>query len=104
MASMPQIRFSQFLNSGTGRTGRSLGEVTAGVYIMNGVELQFRVDSGIGSRYRNLRPKQWSGPESIWVKIGNPLTAQWSLRHRSQGSGADDPEPQNILVTTDLVA
>lgn len=101
---MPQVRFQQFLNTGSGRTGRSLGEVQAGLYIMNGVELQFRVDRGIGAIYRNLKPRQWAGPESIWVKTGSPLQSPWTLRHRSQGSGADDPEPQNILVATDLVA
>jgi hypothetical protein len=104
MSVIPQVRFQAFLNSGLGRTRRALGEVQAGIYITNGVELQFGVDRGIATIYRNLRPRQWAGPESIWIKVGNPLGSPWTNRHRSDGSGSDDPEPQNILVTTDLVA
>lgn len=104
MSAMPQIRFKRFLNSGTGRTGKTLGELPVAIYFTNAVELQFSVDPGIGAIYRNLRPRQWSGPESIWIKTGNPLQSQWTLRHRSQGSGADDPERENIVVAPDVVA
>lgn len=104
MSVMPQVRYHQFLSSGTGLTGRRLGEVGSAMFLMNGVELQFKVDANMSQRSRNLQPQQWSGPEAIWVKTGNPLTSPWTLRAKGPGSGADNPEPQNVLVSSQWVA
>lgn len=98
------VRFLQFLNSGSGRTGRTLGPTANLTYIQNGVELQFEVTPDVQQQYRNLRPRQWSGPEVAYKKQGQPLGTQWIVAHRSQGTGADDPMPQNVFTASNLIA
>ncbi len=100
------VQFQQFLNTpGTGRTGRTLGPTATLTFIQNGVELQFSVTSDVVQQYRNLQPRQWSGPEAIYKKQGGPpLGTPWQRVLSGQGTGADDPYPQNILVQPNLVA
>jgi len=102
--SMAGASFLKFLNSGTGKTGRSLGISDGAIYRQNAVELQFEIDPAATKSYRNLRPKQWAGTEAVWIKTGHPLTVQFTLHRRSNGSGADDPEAQNIFTSPTLIA
>ena len=43
-------------------------------------------------RYRNLKPYQWSGPDSIWLQRGD---ASWALYRSTSGGGADPPLDEN---------
>src|SRR3954465_1041200 len=99
------VRFVQLLKSGAGRTGRSLGPTATLTYIQNGVELQFEVTPDVLQSYRNLRPRQWAGPGAVYKKQGGPpLGTPWATASRSQGSGADDPLPNNIQTNANLIA
>ncbi len=97
------VSFSSFLNSGTGLTNRSLGP-TRGLYMTNGVELKFEADRAALENYQNLQPLQWSGPESIWIKQGNFFENKWEKRLQTQGSGADNPLPQNVARQNNFIA
>ncbi len=85
-----------FLNSGTSLLNRQLGPIETMIYMQNGVEIQFQLDPGVLTKFRNIRPRQWAGPDGIWIKQGNPLSAPWqpSPDLRS-GSGPDDPLPES---------
>jgi hypothetical protein len=98
------VRFLKFLNSGSGLTKCPLGEVGMGTYIQNGVELQFEANSSALKNYRNIRPVQWAGSDSIWIKQKNPLTQTWQESHQSQCSGPDDPLPDFIARQGSIVA
>ncbi|NJN36219.1 MAG: hypothetical protein HC794_03125 [Nitrospiraceae bacterium] len=98
------VQFAQFLNEGTGMVGRQLGHVDVGTFMMNGVEFQFSVTEKAQHEYRQLRPRQWAGPEAVWVKYGNPLTARWEQVSRNNGRGRDDPEQESIVTRADRVA
>lgn len=90
--------------SGKGLTGGQLGPVDALTFRMNGVELQFDINPAVASRYRNLRPKQWSGTDAIWVKRGSILGGKWNLKRHSRGSGEDSPESVNIVTRNKVIA
>jgi hypothetical protein len=75
-----------------------------GSYFTQAVELQFDLDPSGFQRYRNLNPIQWSGPEAIWLKDGNPLFSPWQPIHQSQGTGFDKIEPQNIKRQGNVIA
>jgi LGFP repeat-containing protein len=98
------IRLTQFLTGGTGLTSRPLGPTSTLVYVQNGVELQFEVDAAAQPSHLNLRPAQWSGPEAIWTMRGSPLASQWELYRRSDGSGEDNPEPENVSTSPTAIA
>lgn len=101
---IPNVQFKQFLNEGVGVLGRPLGEVTGWSVIMNAVELQFTIQPAAHLFFRDLRPIQWGGPEVVWIKQGNPVTANW-IRHRSSnGIGADGPDPNNVARAGDVLA
>jgi len=101
---MPGVRFLRFLNNGSGRTQRSLGEVSTLTFIQNGVELQFEIDAAVLTTHRNLRPVQWSGTEAIWVRRNHPLDGPWTAMRQSRGAGSDDPLPVNIVTTPNVIA
>ena len=100
------VEFQHFLNSGTGVTNKQLGDIFAAGYMMNAVELQFMVNAAARRQYRNLTPRQWSGPEVVWVKSGDPLSGSSTWRAISQGpgTGADDPQPANVTQQGDTLA
>jgi hypothetical protein len=101
---MATVRFSKFLNSGTGVMGRSLAPVSAVGFWLTPVELQFSIEPATYDRYKNLRPVNWSGTDAIWFKSGNPLTAHWQKFSSSNGIGADGPDPGNSSIGRDLIA
>lgn len=101
---MATVQFSKFLNKGKGVMGRTLEPVFALGFWLTPVELQFSIDPAIYDRYRNLRPVNWSGPDAIWFKTGNPLSAHWQLHSSSKGIGADGPDPGNASIGRDLIA
>lgn len=92
------IQPGRFSNSGASLLGRSLGLQRVGPYFVNGIEIVFPLDPGARTRYRELRPRQWSGPEAVYVKSGPPLGSPWQTRLRGPGSGPDDPLPQSQRV------
>jgi hypothetical protein len=98
------IRFTHFQNTGRGITGLNLGETSQLTYIMNGVELQFKIESSAVAQYRNLRPVQYAGPEVIYGKRGSPLTSPWQTIHRSQSTGWDNPVPENVVSRGNIIA
>lgn len=104
LTEFPSVQFANFLNAGTGLTGKPLGETSVLSYIQNGVELQFSVDTSVQITHKNLQPAQWSGPEAIWVKEGDPAASNWQLHRRSEGDGSDDPMPENVLILPEMVA
>lgn len=89
------VGFEEFLTTGTALNGQQLGPKRLLAYYMYGVEVRFALNSA-RSQYRNLRPRQYSGPEAVWIKRGQPLAAPWTNLSRSEGTGWDDPEPQSI--------
>jgi hypothetical protein len=91
-------------NTGRGITGLNLGETSQLTYIMNGVELQFKIESSAVAQYRNLRPVQYAGPEVIYGKRGSPLTSPWQTIHRSQSTGWDNPVPENVVSRGNIIA
>lgn len=101
---MAGVRFKQFLNQGTGMTRRPLGQLANLTYFQNGVELQFAVDPTVKNAYRNLRPVQWAGTESIWLKEGPILGGTWRKYKSGPGSGSDNPESVNIVNTGAVIA
>jgi hypothetical protein len=101
---MAGVRFKQFLNQGSGVTRRPLGQVTSLTYFQNGVELQFTVDPSVKTGYRNLRPLQWAGTESIWVKDGPVLGGKWRKYKSGPGTGSDNPESVNVVSTGTVIA
>lgn len=99
------VRFLNFVNSGNGRTNHPLGPTSQLLYMQNGVELQFEITPDVHTQYRDLRPRQWSGPEAVFKKQGGPpLGTPWIRVLSGPGTGADDPMPQNILTTPGLIA
>lgn len=98
------VTFLRFLNSGSGVTGRTLGPVNAGTVYGNGVEFQFSIPPGARQQYRNIRPTQWSGTETIWVRRGSPLGGQWQIHRQGPGTGLDDPLAPNIVNQNNLIA
>jgi len=55
-------------------------------------------------QYRNLEPVQWLGPEAAWIKYGNPLKQPWRIARQAPGSDWDNPVPENIAISGDLIA
>jgi len=98
------VRFSRFLAKGSGLTGKQLGPLSLALHEVNAVELQFAVDSAAHRNYRNLRPVQWSGPEAIWVKYGDPFAQTWQVISKGPGTGSDNPKPEFIAVRPDAIA
>jgi hypothetical protein len=98
------VDFQKFLNTGEGLLKKSLGFSNAGMFVLNAVEIQFSVTRIARQNYKNLRPAQWSGPESIWLKKGSPLSDKWENVHSGPGTGSDDPLADNILLADDVVA
>lgn len=94
---MANATFKKFLNQGVGVTGRQLGSIKILTFVQNGVELQFSLAADTRTRYRNLKPLQWAGPESIWLKDGPLLGGKWRLHLSGPGTGWDNPEPTNIV-------
>jgi hypothetical protein len=93
----------RFVNSGTSALGRQLGFQGVGPFFLNGVEIVFDLDPGVRARYRDLRPRQWSGPEGVFFKTGVPLGSPWHVASNGPGGGADDPMPQSQRVTDQAV-
>jgi hypothetical protein len=89
------VTLEGFMSSGTALNGQPLGLHGAGTYMLYGVELRFALNAA-PQRYTNLQPRQWAGPEAVWVKRGNPLQAPWISVSRGAGSGPDDPLPPSI--------
>jgi hypothetical protein len=83
-------------NSGPSRFG-PLGYFVQLGYYENGVQLTFRA-SAVAGGYRNLTPRQWSGPEATYTR-DQVLTGSWKTLLSDSGSGADDPLPQVQSVT-----
>src|SRR5579863_7050119 len=100
---MPGATFSQLLSSGVGETKRSLGPGNLLGFFLNGVELQFAIDPSIRGNYSAFVAKQWAGPEAHWIKRGSPLGSPW-LRVAATSSGADDPDPANVVDRISLIA
>lgn len=88
------VEAGRFFNTGTSRLGQTLGFRSSGPYFVNGVEIVFALQPGARGRYRELRPRQWSGPEGVFVKTGQPLGSPWRTMSRGPGAGPDDPEPK----------
>jgi len=101
---MTTATFSKFLNQGAGVTGRQLGAIKILTFIQNGVELQFSLAADARTRYRNLKPLQWAGTESIWLKEGPVLGGKWRMHLNGPGTGSDNPEPANIVNKGNLIA
>ncbi len=85
------VQPGRFSNSGTSQLGRTLGFHGSGPYLTNGIEIVFALDPGARARYASLRPRQWSGPEAVFFKTGQPLGSAWQTMSRGNGSGPDDP-------------
>lgn len=92
------VQPGRFSNSGTSQLGRTLGFHSVGPYFTNGIEIVFVLDPGARARYTSLRPRQWSGPEAVFFKTGQPLGSAWRTMHRGNGSGPDDPLPESQRV------
>lgn len=91
----------RLLNRGTGLLGHRLGFVQVLTYAMNGVEISFTLGPNVARRYRGLRPRQWAGPDAIYVQPNEG--APWVKMSSSQGVGADDPERENWQKQPDLI-
>jgi hypothetical protein len=89
------VSLEAFLTTGKAVTGQELGRKSVAGHFMNGVEVRFALGSA-RSRYRDLRPRQYSGPEAVWIKRGHPLTGPWINLRRSEGTGWDDPESESV--------
>jgi hypothetical protein len=92
------VQPGRFSNSGTSQLGRTLGFHSSGPYFVNGIEIVFPLDPGARARYTGLRPRQWSGPEAVFSKTGQPLGSPWQIMSRGNGSGPDDPQPESQRV------
>jgi hypothetical protein len=94
---MAGVSFYRFRNSGTAFNNQALGLRDGMGYWLNAVELTFRIsDPTVSQRYRNLKPYQWSGPDSIWLQIGG---GPWTVYQSTQGSGEDPPLDENAQTT-----
>lgn len=92
-------------NKGTGLTDKPLGQVNNVVSFGNGVEIKFRFSFSSFPHFRRFRPVQWAGPESLWAKNADPLTAHWqAVSQDPAGKGPDDPQPEFIFKGADIVA
>jgi hypothetical protein len=91
-----------------GLTGRRLGAFShvefPEVWFLYGVELQFAISEDVYDHYKNLRPRQWSGTESVWIKKGPILGGKWHQHRKSKGNGADDPLAHNIVTGKSAIA
>lgn len=101
---MTGVRFKQFLNQGSAVTRRPLGPQANLTFFQNGVELQFAIDATVKNSYRNLKPVQWAGTESIWLKDGPVLGGKWRKYRSGPGTGSDNPESVNIISNATLIA
>jgi hypothetical protein len=107
---MAGVHFHKLLtdSNDTGLTGRRLGAFShvqfPEVWFLYGVELQFAIPSETHEKYRNLRPRQWSGTESLWIKKGPILGGTWHQHRKSKGNGADDPLAANIVSGKSAIA
>lgn len=90
--------------NGESLTGEKLGPVDVLTYRMNGVEAQFDLNAAAVRRYHDLRPRQWSGTEAIWIKRGDILGGKWELKSQSRGAGDDSPLPENVLIKKNVIA
>jgi hypothetical protein len=91
-------------NTGTGLTGNRLGGISTGVIFANAVEIQFRFDFSSFPGFR-FKPVQWAGPDAVWVKRGDPLSATWdSPVSHPAGTGPDDPLEDVIFRGPNVVA
>jgi hypothetical protein len=95
-----------FKNTGIGLTKHELGPISSFGYYLNRTEIKFAFDFNSFPKLRSFRPVQWAGPESEWVKGGNPFTAaNWEkVSYDPQGKGSDVPLPENVFRSTNVVA
>jgi WD40-like Beta Propeller Repeat len=84
------VSLEGFLTSGTALNGQQLGFKALSSFWMNAVELRFALGAA-PQQYRDLRPRQYSGTEAVWIKRGNPFEPPWI--NISQGPGGNDIEP-----------
>jgi hypothetical protein len=94
------VQLVNFLTSGTALNGQQLGPKAVVAYYVHGVELRFSLGAAAQS-YRGIRPRQYSGPEAVWIKRGDPLRGSWVSLSRGLGTGWDDPEPESITGPRD---
>jgi hypothetical protein len=100
---LPNVAFQEFVNAGVGMSGNQLGETIVVTFHVNAVELHFTIRPPARAAFNNLRPVQWDGPSVIWVKHGHPATAPWVQHAFSLSTGDDDPLPQCIIDTPDII-
>lgn len=94
-----------FHKEGTGLTKQQLGRIASYVFA-TGIEIQFAYNFASSfPNVHNIRPSQWAGPESLWIKKGNPLETNW-LSHKQDlvGAGPDDPLPDFVFKNGNVVA
>ena len=85
------VTFESFVTSGSALNGNALGYQALLTFHLYGVELRFALGQA-EQRFRNLRPRQYSGPEVKWIRRGAPLNGRpFIALHRSPGAGWDDP-------------
>ena len=89
--------FKSFNTSGKAHNGMDLGAgVNVGPYWTNSVEMVFAL-GGTAAGYTDLRLRQWSGPEAVWMRIGNPDAGMWIGRDVDEGSGDDSQKEARFI-------
>ena len=97
------VSLEEFLTTGTALNGQRLGFKTVFTYWVNAVELRFALGAA-PQQYRDLRPRQYSGTEAVWIKRGHPFETAWINISEGPGTGWDDPLPQSITRQPQRIA
>lgn len=98
-----EVVLESFNTQGTALSGRALGPQFIAGYFENWVELRFSIGDA-DKHLKDLAPRQYSGPEAVWIKRGSPISATWVNLSSGPGTGWDDPMAASITRRGDRIA